>query len=277
MTDKKVPSVQLHNGVQMPQFGLGVWQAQDGAEVELAVKTALEQGYRLIDTAAIYDNEAGVGRAIKESGVPRQEVFLTTKLWNSDQGYDSALRAFDASLQRLGMDYADLYLIHWPQPQANKFIDTWKAFEKLYEEKRVRAIGISNFKPKHIEELLSSCQIVPMVNQIELHPKLQQQETRDFCSKHDIKVESYSPIMRGSDLLNDSTLQSLADKHQKTPAQIVLRWHIQSGLIVIPKSVTPARIDENINIFDFELDDADMLIITNMNEDRRLGADPDNF
>jgi diketogulonate reductase-like aldo/keto reductase len=171
MTDKKVPSVQLHNGVQMPQFGLGVWQAQDGAEVELAVKTALEQGYRLIDTAAIYDNEAGVGRAIKESGVPRQEVFLTTKLWNSDQGYDSALRAFDASLQRLGMDYADLYLIHWPQPQANKFIDTWKAFEKLYEEKRVRAIGISNFKPKHIEELLSSCQIVPMVNQIELHPK----------------------------------------------------------------------------------------------------------
>lgn len=261
----------------MPQLGLGVWQAEDGAEVEQAVLTALESGYRLIDTAAIYGNEAGVGRAIKASGIPREEIFVTTKLWNSDQGYDEALHAYDTSLDRLGMDYADLYLIHWPQPKAGKFVDTWRALEKLLSEERVRAIGVSNFMQPHLEQLLAASSVVPAVNQIELHPKLQQLGTREFCAAHNIAIESYSPIMRGSDLLNDASLLALADKHQKTPAQIVLRWHIQMGFIVIPKSVTPDRIKENIQIFDFELDEADINIIANMNEDLRLGIDPDHF
>lgn len=272
-----VPRVALNNGIVMPQFGLGVWQAQQGGEVELAVKTALANGYKLIDTAAIYGNEVGVGMAIKGSGVPREELFVTTKVWNDHQGYDKTLRAFDESLAKLGLEYLDLYLIHWPMPKNGKFIETWQAMEKLYADKRVRAIGVSNFKPVHLRELLEAASIPPSVNQIELHPKLQQHETREFCKKQGIAVESYSPIMRGSELLNDPVLLSLADKHQKTPAQIVLRWHIQSGLIVIPKSVTPARIQENIDIFDFELDSEDMAAINGMNEDKRIGIDPDKF
>jgi diketogulonate reductase-like aldo/keto reductase len=272
-----VPGVKLHNGVAMPQFGLGVWQAEEGAEVEQAVSHALEIGYRLIDTAAVYHNESGVGKAIRESGIPRKEIFVTTKLWNDDQGYDSTLTAYDASLKRLGMDYVDLYLIHWPRPKAGKFIETWQAFEKLYADKRIRAIGVSNFKPAHLEELLTAAKVVPMVNQIELHPKLQQLETRNFCKEYNIAVESYSPIMRGSDLLNEPTLVALANTYNKTPAQIVLRWHIQSGLIAIPKSVTPARIEENMRIFDFELSQDDMKSIDDMNADRRIGMDPDNF
>jgi diketogulonate reductase-like aldo/keto reductase len=279
MQDQPVPFpfIGLNNDVQMPQIGLGVWQAADGPEVELAVKTAIEKGYRLIDTAAIYGNEAGVGRAIKESGIAREEIFVTTKVWNSDQGFETTLKAYDESLKRLGMDYVDLYLIHWPVPQAGQFIDTWRALEKIYTEKRVRGVGVSNFKPAHLQELLDNNTIVPAVNQIELHPKLQQLETRNFCKEHDIIVESYSPIMRGGELLSDPLLQKLSDKHQKTPAQIVLRWHIQSGFVVIPKSVTPARIEENIQIFDFELDNEDIAAIADMNEDRRIGADPDNF
>lgn len=277
MSDSMVPMITLNNDVQMPQFGLGVWQAEEGAEVEQAITTALENGYRLIDTAAIYNNEAGVGRAIKDSNVPREEIFITTKLWNNDQGYDEALRAYDKSLERLGVDYADLYLIHWPMPKNGKFIDTWRALEKLLSEQRVRAIGVSNFKPAHLEQLLAASSVVPAVNQIELHPKLQQHETREFCTTHNIAVESYSPIMRGSELLEDASLQALADKHQKTPAQIVLRWHVQNGFIVIPKSVTPDRIKENIQIFDFELDEADMNIIANLNEDHRMNPDPDYF
>lgn len=277
MEAASIPAITLHNGVKMPQFGLGVWQAEEGEEVERAVSTALTSGYRLIDTAAVYGNEHGVGRAIAGSGIAREEIFVTTKLWSSNQGYDSTLRAYDESLERLSMDYVDLYLIHWPRPKEGKFVDTWRAFEKLYADKRVRAIGVSNFKPAHLQQLLETTDIVPMVNQIELHPKLQQKETREFCEAHDIRVESYSPLMRGSELLNDPILVELAEKHNKTPVQIVLRWHVQSGLIVIPKSVTPERIKENINIFDFELDEADMHAITNMNEDYRLGADPDTF
>lgn len=277
MSDKDVPVITLNNEVNMPQFGLGVWQAQQGGEVELAVKTALEAGYRLIDTAAIYGNEVGVGMTIKGSSIPREELFITTKLWNDHHGYDQAVNAFDESLAKLGLEYIDLYLIHWPMPRNGKITETWRAMEKLYADKRVRAIGVSNFKPAHLRKLLESANVIPAVNQIELHPKLQQYETREFCAEHDIKIESYSPIMRGSALLNDPTLATLADKHQKTPAQIVLRWHIQNGLIVIPKSVTPARIQENIHIFDFELDDEDMAAIANMNEDQRIGIDPDKF
>lgn len=277
MNKNKVPNVVLNNGIAMPQFGLGVWQAQEGGEVELAVKTALENGYRLIDTAAIYGNEVGVGMAIKGSGVPREELFVTTKLWNDRQGYNSTLQAFDESLQKLSMDYIDLYLIHWPMPRQGKFVESWRAMERLYADKRVRAIGVSNFKPEHLQELLKASTIVPSINQIELHPKLQQIETRQFCEGQGIKIESYSPLMRGSELLNNSVLTGLADKHQKTPAQVVLRWHIQSGLIVIPKSVTPARIQENIDIFDFELDDEDMTAIARMNKNQRIGIDPDKF
>lgn len=277
MKTQTVPSITLNNGVVMPQFGLGVWQAEAGAEVEQALSHALECGYRLIDTAAIYKNEESVGTVIRASGIPREELFVTTKLWNNDQGYDSVLAAYDASLMRLGLEYVDLYLIHWPMPAHNMFIDTWKAFEKLYADKRVRAIGVSNFKPAHLEKLLAATHVVPAVNQIELHPKLQQLDTRALCEQHGIAVESYSPIMRGSDLLQEPTLLALAEKHAKTPAQIVLRWHIQSGLIVIPKSVTLSRIEENIDIFDFALDRTDMAAIASMNEDRRLGIDPDNF
>lgn len=277
MAENDVPLVTLNNGVRIPQFGLGVWQAKEGGEVELAVKTALDAGYRLIDTAAIYGNEIGVGMAVKGSGLPREDLFITTKLWNDSQGYDSTLQAFDESLAKLGTDYIDLYLIHWPMPRNGKFIESWQAMERLCEDKRVRAIGVSNFKPEHLRQLLEGTSIVPAVNQIELHPKLQQLETREFCEQQGIKVESYSPIMRGSELLDDPVLISLADKYQKTPAQVVLRWHIQSGLIVIPKSVTPARIQENIAIFDFELDDEDMAAIAGMNEEQRIGIDPDKF
>lgn len=277
MQETNVPQTVLENGVVMPQFGLGVWQAEEGGEVELAVKTALEAGYRLIDTAAIYGNEVGVGMAVKGSGIPREELFITTKLWNDHHGYDKVFRAFDDSLAKLGMEYIDLYLIHWPTPRAGNITETWKAMEKLYTDKRVRAIGVSNFKPTHLRELLDSADVVPAVNQIELHPKLQQLETRKFCDEHNITIESYSPIMRGKEFLDDPNLTKLADKHQKTPAQIVLRWHIQNRLIVIPKSVTPARIQENIAIFDFELDDEDMAKIAAMNEDLRIGIDPDNF
>lgn len=277
MTENGVPLITLNNEVQIPQFGLGVWQAKEGGEVELAVKTALDAGYRLIDTAAIYGNEVGVGMAVKGSGLPREDLFITTKLWNDSQGYDSTLRAFDESLAKLGTDYIDLYLIHWPMPRNGTFIESWQAMERLYQDKRVRAIGVSNFKPEHLRKLLEAANIVPAVNQIELHPKLQQLETREFCEQQGIRVESYSPIMRGSELLDDPVLVSLADKYQKTPAQVVLRWHIESGLIVIPKSVTPARIQENIAIFDFELDDEDMAAIASMNEERRIGIDPDKF
>ena len=277
MSNPNVPTVTLNNGIEMPVLGLGVWKAEEGPEVEQAVLHALECGYRLIDTAAIYGNEAGVGKAIRESGVPREEIFLTTKLWTSDQGFDSAKRAFEASLERLGLDYVDLYLIHWPNPRGGKFVETWRAMEELYANTRMQAIGVSNFKPAHLEELLKTASVVPAVNQIELHPKLQQHETREYCAKQQIQVESYSPIMRADNLLNDPVLTALADKHQKTPAQIVLRWHVQSGLVAIPKSVTPARIEENISIFDFELEDEDMAKITAMNEDKRIGADPDTF
>jgi len=269
------PSITLNNGVSMPQFGLGVWQAQDGEEVETAVTTAIDAGYRLIDTAAVYGNERGVGRAIARSKVPREELFITTKVWNADQGYDQTLAAFDKSMQRLGLNYLDLYLIHWPVPAKDTYLDSWRALEKLYAEGKVRAIGVSNFLPEHLERVLNEATIVPAVNQIELHPRFAQKNLREFCKSRHIAVESYSPLGgSGGDLLSEPLLQQIGDKYGKSAAQVILRWHIQHGLIVIPKSVTPARIQQNIDIFGFALSDGDMMSIDALNTNSRVGSDP---
>ncbi|MEU6572480.1 aldo/keto reductase [Streptomyces sp. NPDC046805] len=272
----KVPPIILNNGVEMPQLGFGVWQVPDD-EAEQAVATALEAGYRSIDTAAIYGNEEGTGKAIAASGVPREDIFVTTKLWNSEQGYDSTLRAFDTSLEKLGLDHLDLYLIHWPLPGQDKYIDTYKALEKLYSDGRVRAIGVSNFLPEHLERLISETSVIPAVNQIELHPQLQQHAAREFHAEQGIRTEAWSPLGSGKGLLDVPAIIAIAQKHNRTPAQIVLRWHIQQGNIVIPKSVTPSRIMENIDVFDFNLDPEDLGAISALNEDRRLGPDPATF
>jgi diketogulonate reductase-like aldo/keto reductase len=272
-----IPLVKLNNGVKMPQIGLGVWEAGSGEEVEGAIATALAAGYRLIDTARSYGNEASVGRAVRGSNIARDDIFVTTKLWNADQGYDKTLRAFDESMERLGLDCLDLYLIHWPLPMHGKFQDSWKAIEKMYADKRVRAIGVSNFKPHHLEQLLETADIVPAVNQIELHPHFQQRETREFCKKYGIEVEAYSPLKRGGDVLEEPTVKALAAAHGKTPAQIVLRWHIQEDLIVIPKSVTPERIAGNIDIFGFELSTDEMQQMRTLDRNDRHLPDPDTF
>ncbi|MFJ4601599.1 aldo/keto reductase [Streptomyces griseoluteus] len=272
----KVPPIILNNGVEMPQLGFGVWQVPDD-EAERAVITALETGYRSIDTAAIYGNEEGTGKAIAASGVPREDLFVTTKLWNSDQGYDSTLRAFDTSLEKLGLDYLDLYLIHWPLPARDNYLDTYKAFEKLHSDGRIRAIGVSNFLPEHLERLIAETSVVPAVNQIELHPQLQQRAAREFDAERGIATEAWSPLGQGKGLLEVPAIVAIARKHGRTPAQVVLRWHIQLGNIVIPKSVTPSRIKENIEVFDFTLDDEDLAAIGALDEDKRLGPDPATF
>ncbi|GAX48691.1 oxidoreductase [Streptomyces olivochromogenes] len=272
----KVPPIILNNGVEMPQLGFGVWQVPDD-EAEQAVATALESGYRSIDTAAIYGNEEGTGKAIAASGIAREELFVTTKLWNSDQGYDSTLRAFDTSLEKLGLDYLDLYLIHWPLPTRGKYIDTYKAFEKLYSDGRIKAIGVSNFYPEYLEELIEATSVIPAVNQIELHPHLQQHAVREYHAQQGIATEAWSPLGSGKGLLEVPAIIAIAQKHNRTPAQIVLRWHIQLGNVVIPKSVTPSRIKENIDVFDFSLDTEDIAAISALNEDRRVGPDPATF
>ncbi|MEV6957864.1 aldo/keto reductase [Streptomyces sp. NPDC051207] len=272
----KVPPIILNNGVEMPQLGYGVWQVPDD-EAESAVVTALEAGYRSIDTAAIYGNEQGTGKAIAASGIAREELFVTTKLWNSEQGYDSTLRAFDASLDRLGLDYVDLYLIHWPLPSRDRYVDTYRAFEKLHADGRIRAIGVSNFLPEHLERLIGETSVVPAVNQIELHPHLQQRVAREYHAEHGIATEAWSPLGQGKGLLEVPAIVAIARKHDRTPAQVVLRWHLQLGNVVIPKSVTPSRIRENIAVFDFSLDDEDLAAISALNEDRRLGPDPAEF
>jgi len=269
----KVPPIILNNGVEMPQLGFGVWQVPDD-EAERAVATALEAGYRSIDTAAIYGNEKGTGRGLASSGVARKDLFVTTKLWNADQGYDSTLRAFDASLEKLGLDYIDLYLIHWPMPAKDKYIDTYKAFEKLYADGRAKAIGVSNFLPEHLEKLIDATSVIPAVNQIELHPHLQQQALREYHAEQGIATEAWSPLGSGKGLLEVPAIVAIAQKHNRTPAQIVLRWHIQLGNVVIPKSVTPSRIKENIDVFGFSLDTEDIAAISALNEDRRLGSNP---
>eukprot|EP00796_Vickermania_ingenoplastis_P011875 gene11876-8162_t len=265
----------LHNGVKMPQFGLGVWQSNAGAETEKAVVAALKAGYKHIDTAMIYKNEESVGAGIKASGVPRDQIFVTTKVWNSDQGYDSTLQAFDTSIKKLGLDYIDLYLIHWPKTASGiKYKDTWKAMEKLYEEKKVRAIGVSNFQRSHLDDLLADCKVVPMVNQIELHPLNSQKELCHYCASKNIAITAWSPLGQGN-LLSDPTLVEIGKKHGKTAAQVILRWDIQHGIITIPKSVHEERIKENANIFDFELTEEEMTRIDAMNQNKRFGPDPD--
>ncbi|MEU5221591.1 aldo/keto reductase [Streptomyces toyocaensis] len=260
----------------MPQLGFGVWQVPD-AEAETAVATALEAGYRSIDTAAVYGNEEGTGRAVARSGVPREDLFVTTKLWNSDQGYDSTLRAFDTSLSKLGLDYVDLYLIHWPAPARDTYVDTYKAFEKLHADGRVRAIGVSNFLPEHLERLIGETSVVPAVNQIELHPHLQQHAAREYHAEQGIATEAWSPLGSGKGILEIPAIVAIARKHGRTPAQVVLRWHLQLGNVVIPKSVTPSRIQENIDVFGFSLDAEDLAAISALNEDRRIGPDPAEF
>lgn len=272
----KVPSITLNNGVEMPQLGFGVWQVPDD-EAAKAVGTAIEAGYRSIDTAAIYENEKGTGQAIAASGVPRDELFVTTKLWNSEQGYDSTLRAFDASLDKLGLDHVDLYLIHWPLPMKDTYVDTYKAFEKLLADGRTRAIGVSNFLPAHLERLIGETSVVPAVNQVELHPQLAQAELRAFHAEHDIATEAWSPLGQGKGLLDVPTVVAVAQKHGRTPAQVVLRWHLQTGNVVIPKSVTPSRIQENIDVFGFELDADDLAAFAALDEGKRLGPDPATF
>lgn len=266
-------SITLNNGVEMPQLGLGVWRVSDD-DAQAAVATALNAGYRSIDTAKLYANEAGVGRAVHDSGIPREELFITTKLWNSDQGYDQARRAFDASLERLGMHYVDLYLIHWPMPAVNKYVDTWKALEKIYAEGRARAIGVSNFTIETLDRLLAETDVRPAINQIELHPYLSQTKLRTANAASGIATEAWSPLGQGKGLLDDPVVTELAGKHQRTPAQVVLRWHLQLGNVVIPKSVTPSRIAENIDVFDFSLDPGDMERIAALDQGRRLGPDP---
>lgn len=265
----------LNNGVKMPWLGLGVWKITKPEEIDFAVKTALEAGYRSIDTAEVYGNEEGVGKAIRESGIPRDEIFITTKLANSEQrkGYDAALRAFEESRKRLGVEYIDLFLIHWPV--KDKYVESWKALIKLYNDGLVRAIGVSNFLIHHLEDIISETGVVPAVNQVELHPWLNQSELVEFCQKHKIQVEAYSPLMGGR-LGEVTELNDIANKYRKTPAQIVLRWNLQRGIIVIPKSVHRERIFENSQIFDFSLSDEDMELINSLNRNQRFLPDPNN-
>jgi diketogulonate reductase-like aldo/keto reductase len=266
----------LNNGVKMPQLGYGVWQVPD-EEAAATVGTALDAGYRSIDTAAIYGNEEGTGKALAASGLPREELFVTTKLWNDKQGYDSTLLAFDTSLAKLGLDYVDLYLIHWPVPEGNRYLDTWRAFEKIYADGRAKAIGVSNFPVAQLRQVLDEGTVVPAVNQIELHPNLQQAELRAFHAEHGIATEAWSPLGQGKDLLDDPEVAALAAKHGVTPAQVVLRWHLQLGNVVIPKSVTPSRIRENIDVFGFELDTVDLAALAGLDTGKRLGPDPATF
>jgi len=264
----------LSNGVEMPYLGLGVYLSQEGPEVINAVKYALDAGYRHIDTASLYQNEKGVGIGIKESNVPRKEVFITSKVWNSQQGYDSTLRAFDESLAKLDTDYLDLYLIHWPV--SGKYKDTWRALEKLYKDGRVRAIGVSNFLVHHLEDLLKSVEIKPMVNQVEFHPFVVQQHLLDFCKAQNIQFEAWSPLMQGR-IFEVKVLKELAATYNKTVAQIVLRWDLQKDVITIPKSVRKEIIISNAQLFDFELSAEDMKKIDQLDRNRRVGADPDHF
>ncbi|MCT7659231.1 aldo/keto reductase [Mycobacterium deserti] len=269
------PSITLNDGNSVPQVGLGVWQTPP-EDTERAVATALDAGYRHIDTAAAYGNETEVGRAIANSSVAREDVYLVTKLWNADQGYDSTLAAFDASVERLGVDYVDLYLIHWPMPEKNTFVDTFKAFVELRDQGRVRSIGVSNFEPEHLRALIDATGIVPAVNQVELHPLLQQQELREAHAQLGVATEAWSPLGQGS-LLQNATVAEIASAHGKTPAQVLIRWHIQLGNIVIPKSVTPERIVSNFDVFDFELSEQDMASVSSLGDGTRLGPDPRTF
>ncbi len=264
----------LHNGVGMPYFGLGVYLSKEGQEVINAVKWAIKTGYRHVDTASVYKNEEGVGEGIKQSGIAREDIFVVSKVWNNDQGYETTLRAFEGSLKRLGMEYLDLYLIHWPV--AGKYKETWKALEKLYREGRIRAIGVSNFLKHHLEDLVETSEIVPMVNQMEFHPYLVQQELLAYCTAHKIQYEAWSPLMQGK-VFGIEAIQTLARKYGKSVAQVVLRWNLQKGVVTIPKSSKKERIVANANIFDFALSEEDVALLDAMDRRQRFGPDPDNF
>ncbi|XAH89955.1 aldo/keto reductase [Bacillus paramycoides] len=268
----------LHNGVEMPWFGLGVFKVEDGPELVEAVKSAIKAGYRSIDTAAIYGNEKAVGEGIragiKEAGISREDLFITSKVWNSDQGYETTLAAYEESLKKLELDYLDLYLVHWPV--EGKYKDTWRALETLYKEKRVRAIGVSNFQIHHLQDVLADAEMKPMINQVEYHPRLTQKELQAFCKEQGIQMEAWSPLMQGQ-LLDNETLQEIAHKYGKTTAQIILRWDLQNEVVTIPKSTKEHRIIANADIFNFELTKEDMEKIDALNENHRVGPDPDNF
>ncbi len=272
----RVPTVRLNSGFEMPQLGFGVFKVPQD-ETERAVTTALQAGYRSIDTAAMYGNEDGVGQAIEDAGLARDELFVTTKLNNDAHGFDAALQAFETSRRRLGLDYLDLYLIHWPLPATDRYVETWQALVKLRNDGGVRSIGVSNFQPAHLDRIIDATGVVPAVNQIELHPYLAQPELRAYHADLGIATEAWSPLAKGGDLLSDQTVTSLAEKYGRTPAQVVLRWHLQLGNVVIPKSVTPDRIRENFDVLDFELDPDDMASIEALDRAERTGPDPDRF
>jgi len=270
-----IPTVALHDGVEIPQLGFGVFQVPP-EDTQEAVEEAIAVGYRHIDTAAAYRNEAGVGAAIAASGLGREEFFLTTKLWNSEQGHDSTLAAFEQSLERLGTERVDLYLIHWPMPSVDLYLDTWRAFERIRGEGGARSIGVSNFRVEDLERLREEAELLPTVNQIELHPQLQQGELRAWQDEHGVATEAWSPLAQGA-LLDDETIITIAAHHERTPAQAILRWHLQLGNVVIPKSVTPARIRENFELFDFELSEDDMAAFARLDAGARTGPDPASF
>jgi 2,5-diketo-D-gluconate reductase A len=270
-----VPNVRLSDGVEIPQLGFGVFQVPPD-ETQRAVEDALAVGYRHLDTAAAYRNERGVAAGIAASGIPREEIFITTKLWNSDQGFDSTLAAFEHSLEELDTDHVDLYLIHWPVPSRDLYLDTWRAFERIKEEGGSRSIGVSNFRIEDLERLERDAEQMPTINQIELHPHLQQAELRAWHAEHGIATEAWSPLAQG-EVLEDDTLVTIAAHHQRTVAQVVLRWHLQLGNVVIPKSVTPKRVRENFDLFDFELTDDDLAAIARLDAGHRTGPDPASF
>jgi 2,5-diketo-D-gluconate reductase A len=274
-----VPNLQLSTGrdaIDIPQLGFGVWQVPDD-EVEAAIATALDVGYRSIDTARLYGNEEGVGRAIEASELSRDDLFVTTKVWNDDHGFDSTLAAFDASMGRLGLDVLDLFLIHWPTPAKDNYVDTWKALLKLRDDGRVRAVGVCNFEVDHLQRLADETGEFPAINQVELPPYLQQAELREFHAAHGIVTEAWSPLASGGSVLDDAVVRGIAAKHGVTPAQAILRWHLDLGNVVIPKSVTPSRIAENFDVFGFALDDDDLAAFTPLDRSERTGPDPVAF
>lgn len=274
-----VEMYKLNNGIEIPSLGFGTWKATDKEQCKNSVRKALEVGYRHIDTAAIYGNEDAVGNGIEEflksSSVSREELFIVSKVWNTEQGYETTLKAYEESLKKLKLDYLDLYLVHWPQPKdLTRTWETWRALETLYKEGKVRSIGVCNMKEHHLKYILENFEIAPVLNQIELHPELQQESLREFCSNHGILVEAWSPLMQGA--LDHEGLKKIAEKNKKTVAQVILKWHLQNGILPLPKSVTPSRIEENFQL-EFTLSEADMTFINSLNQDKRIGPDPDKI